>query len=111
MSADEPPDRSKSALRGSLVFAGIAWAAAITGIVTYVGSGGGFPAKNEGEAVFMAFTLVAGILLGACPALVGFVLAIVGYVRAEENQNVALRRFALCFSGAYAVPVLVLLAR
>lgn len=111
MSADESLDRSKGPLRASLVCAGIAWASAIIGIVTYFASGGGFSPKNEGEAVFMAFTVFVGFFLGAWPAIAGFVLAIVGYLRAEENQNVALRRFALCFSGAYAVPALMLFAR
>lgn len=111
MSTDESPDRSIGPLRASLVCSGIAWASAIIGLVVYLGTGGGFPAKNEGEAIFSAFTLGVGFFLGACPAVVGFVLAIIGYLKAEEDQNVWLRRFALCFSGAYAVPVLAFLAR
>jgi hypothetical protein len=77
-------------------------------MIWYVSSGGRF--HGEGDAVVLSFTVFAVFLLGAIPAAIGFLLAVAGYLKAADDENVCLRRVALGVSAAYVVPVLLLFA-
>lgn len=107
----EGTDGSKSLLLGSLLMSGAAWAGAAATLVWFLSVGGSLDSRSEGNAVVFGFTVGVVYFLGAVPATLGFILALVGYLKAEEDQNVSLRRIALVSSAAYILPIFLLLAK
>jgi hypothetical protein len=104
----EGTDSSKSLLLASVLMSGVAWASAGLTLVWFLSVGGSLDSRSEGNSVLFGFTVFAVYLLGAIPAMLGFVLALVGYLKAEEDQNISLRRIALVASAAYIVPIVLL---
>jgi hypothetical protein len=106
----EGANNSRHLLVASVLMSGAAWASTALTLVWFLSVGGSFDSGSEGDSVAFGFTVFAIYLLGAVPAGLGFVLALVGYLKAEEDQSVSLRRIALVASAAYIVPIVLLVA-
>ena len=90
------------------MLAGGAWASVAIALTWCVASFGRF--ESEADSLACSFVVFPTFFLGAIPATIGFVLAVAGYLKAEDGQYVLLRRIAIGLGAAYVVPVLLIMA-